>query len=120
MIKTREMNPLGLYYVQFYIRGKPWVVAVDDIFTFLTQSQNTTLSKEPFFITTKSQHQELWAPLIEKAYAKVKGNYMNIDGDFVENGLRAITGLPVYRYDTLNVGDKFTSSELFEILKFSN
>ena len=27
---TQEKNDVGIYAVKFYIRGKPWVVTVDD------------------------------------------------------------------------------------------
>jgi len=42
----------------------------------------------------------LWAPLIEKAFAKVKGNYLNAEGGLVANGIRALTGIPVFMYST--------------------
>ena len=27
---TQERNDVGIYAVRFYIRGKPWIVTVDD------------------------------------------------------------------------------------------
>ena len=40
----------------------------------------------------------MWGPIIEKAWAKVKGSYGNVDGGFIENGIRALTGAPVFSY----------------------
>jgi hypothetical protein len=42
----------------------------------------------------------LWGPLLEKAWAKVKGNYGQADGGYTGNGIRALTGAPVYEYFT--------------------
>ena len=40
----------------------------------------------------------MWAPILEKAWAKVKGNYAQTDGGFVVSGLRSLTGVPVFTY----------------------
>jgi hypothetical protein len=40
----------------------------------------------------------LWSVILEKAWAKIKGNYLNTDVGFVENSLRALTGVPIFRY----------------------
>jgi hypothetical protein len=36
-----------------------------------------------------------WGNLMEKSWAKVKGNYDIADGGFFETGIRALTGMPV-------------------------
>jgi hypothetical protein len=40
----------------------------------------------------------MWGPLLEKAWAKIKGSYDTADGGFVETGLRALIGVPVLSY----------------------
>jgi hypothetical protein len=45
-----------------------------------------------------SKNGEMWGPILEKAWAKVRGSYDNADGGFTENGLRALTGSPVFIY----------------------
>lgn len=40
----------------------------------------------------------MWAPILEKAWAKVKGNYGQTSGGFVVSGLRALTGAPTFTY----------------------
>ena len=37
----------------------------------------------------------MWAPLLEKAWAKVKGTFSGGAGGFMTTGIRAITGAPV-------------------------
>ena len=46
----------------------------------------------------------MWAPLLEKAWAKVKGNYVTADGGFLVSGIRALTGVPVFTYEANTVG----------------
>lgn len=38
----------------------------------------------------------MWGPLMEKAWAKLKGTYVHADGGYIETGLRALTGNPVF------------------------
>ena len=40
----------------------------------------------------------MWGPMIEKAWAKVKGSYARADGGFMDNGIRALTGAPSFNY----------------------
>ena len=44
------------------------------------------------------ESKNLWAPLVEKAFAKMKGNYATANGGFIPNGLRSIVGCPVSDY----------------------
>ena len=41
-----------------------------------------------------SKNKLMWGPIIEKAWAKVKGAYMNADGGMSSNALRFMTGAP--------------------------
>lgn len=60
----------------------------------------------------------LWVPLLEKAWAKMKGNYLHTDGGWAQNGIRAFTGAPVFEYwvkdSTLN------AASTFDLLKAAN
>lgn len=40
----------------------------------------------------------IWAAVIEKAWAKVKGNYQISGEDFGSNAIRALSGVPVFIY----------------------
>ena len=55
------------------------------------------------FAKPSSDLNNLWGAVIEKAWAKVKGNYLISDGGLVANGLRALTGLPVIMYSTADI-----------------
>lgn len=39
-----------------------------------------------------------WVPLLEKAYAKLMGNYLHLENQNPANALRALTGAPVFQY----------------------
>jgi len=45
----------------------------------------------------------IWGAIIEKAWAKVKGNYLIADGGLTANGIRALTGFPVIMYSTSDI-----------------
>jgi len=38
----------------------------------------------------------MWGPILEKAWAKLRGSYENSDGGLMINGIRTVTGAPVY------------------------
>ena len=91
--KNEEVNDEGIYNVQFYIRGKPWVVTIDDHLLF-----NTIYTTPLVFASTSVDEQAIWGAMLEKAYAKVMGNYMNSEAGYTVNGIRILTGIPVYSY----------------------
>jgi len=43
---------------------------------------------------------DFWAIILEKAWAKMKGNYLHTYSGFIENGLSNLLGFPVYSYQT--------------------
>lgn len=47
----------------------------------------------------------MWSPILEKAWAKVKGSYENANGGFVSSGIRSIVGSPVFIYETAETDD---------------
>lgn len=42
----------------------------------------------------------LWVPILQKAWAKVKGTYVDANLGFTASGFRALTGAPVFDYYT--------------------
>jgi hypothetical protein len=38
----------------------------------------------------------IWGPLIEKAWAKVRGNYLQSSGGTFGEGIKAVIGCPVF------------------------
>lgn len=59
----------------------------------------------------------MWSPLIEKAYAKLNGNYNFVNGGFVENGIRTFVGAPVFTYDaSRDIVNQTVAEEMWDIL----
>jgi hypothetical protein len=59
----------------------------------------------------------MWPPLLEKAWAKIIGNYIQADGGITINSLHALTGAPVFTY-LVNSNLNFTIA--FQLIKISN
>jgi hypothetical protein len=95
MFLVEKKNDAGVYAVKFFIRGKPWVVHVDSDMVFKSVGSGSYRLLHAGW----SAKYEVWAPIVEKAWAKVKGSYLNSEGGLMENGFRALTGAPVFTYD---------------------
>jgi len=54
------------------------------------------VSKRPAFNSSKKN--EIWVMLLEKAWAKVHGGYINIDGGLTREALHDLTGAPAITY----------------------
>ena len=67
---TGEVNSAGIYCVTLFVNGYEQPVVVDDWFP--------TVYGKPAFSKTKTG--ELWAMIMEKAWAKVHGSYMRTEG----------------------------------------
>jgi len=80
------LEPSGAYPVRLCIDGEWRVIIVDDLFPRRRGSSGLAFAK--------AKRQQLWVPLIEKAYAKAHGSYSAIEAGQVDEGLAAITGAP--------------------------
>ena len=103
ILLTQTINNASVYGVLFNIRGKPWVIAIDD-YLFM-YNQNGVQYKDtkpennyPLFAQLDSSKTVLWGPVFEKAWAKVKGNYLNAASGYNVEGIRSLVGVPVFGY----------------------
>ena len=97
---TKEVNKYGVYRVRLCKNGEWQVVTVDDYFP--CEAYGT-----PIF--SRSHGNELWVLLLEKAYAKLHGNYMLLKGGWAREGMLDLTGCPTLSYD-------FQSEEVKELI----
>jgi calpain-15 len=108
------VNFTGCYAIKFHINGKIREILLDDLFPCLPSRSSPTGFVMAF---SKSRGgQELWVQLLEKAWAKVNGNYENTITGLPSEALKALTGAPVEFYSH----DFYTDSEMWEILKEAN
>jgi len=112
---TKEKNEAGIMAVQFYIRGKPWHVTLDTKLLFNVDNQLV----DPVYLEFAGPDDTkkiMWGALLEKAWAKVKGNYDNADGGFVNSGLRVLTNVPVFTYSGKDLTDQTKQDATWNIL----
>lgn len=83
---TQEYNKEGIYKVKFCKNGEWIVVTVDDYIPCRANGG-------PMF--SRGTGNELWVMLLEKAYAKIHGNYRQLSSGFPEEALMDLTGCPI-------------------------
>jgi calpain-15 len=98
MFNTKTFNEAGIYSVNFWVNGQVKEVIVDD---YIPVSPDTKL---PCFAYS-NQSGEIWAMIIEKAWAKLHGSYCLIRTGTAAQALSHLTGAPTKRFDHNFVGD---------------
>ena len=97
---TKKINQECVYQISLFIDGEFQIVYIDDFVPVLKGTST------PFF--TKTNSNELWGLLLEKAWAKVNGGYLNIVTCSIADLFRALTG---FSCKTLNTKEE----EIFNI-----
>jgi len=72
-----KLSPNGIYGVNFYLLGVPHTVIIDD---YLPLVSGTTAGSYKTYFASISPDSALWVPILEKAFAKLYGNYAHIVG----------------------------------------
>lgn len=85
MFLTQEYNKEGIYRIRICKNGEWVTVTVDD---YIPCYYNAG----PMFAHSKGD--ELWVLLLEKAYAKIHGNYYALKSGFSFHGMIDMTGCP--------------------------
>ena len=91
IFKTKKKNTCGYYEVCLFIEGEWQIVIVDDYFPVFKNKKTLYFSKP--------NGKELWAILLEKAWAKVNGGYRNTISGKENDALSALTSFPSQRYN---------------------
>ncbi len=99
MFNTKTVNAAGIYSVNFYVNGKRQEVVVDDYVP--CDPKNNHL---PCFAYS-SQMGEIWAMIIEKAWAKLHGTYCMIRKGSTLSALPHMTGAASQRFDHNYISD---------------
>ena len=104
IILSKDYNPNGKYEVKLFVDGEFKTITIDDYFPCI---EGTNV----YFFTRPSNF-EIWPILIEKAWAKVNGGYLNIINLWPGDLFRALTG---FSFDEL-VHPQLSKEELFNEL----
>ena len=90
-VDQTEENKAGIYTVRLYIRGKPWLINIDDSIMYSSKENG------PWYARMDNKYKAYWGVLAEKAWAKAFGNYSMLKGGgFTTQAKRALVGAPVY------------------------
>lgn len=110
IILTKEANDYGVYKIKLCHMGSWETIIVDDFFPCFPLG-------EPIF--SKNNEKEMWVLLLEKAFAKLHGNYLALENGNIKHALIDLTGCPTF---SRLINDKqqeknFDSSEFWGKLK---
>ena len=108
IFKTQQVNPNGYYELVLRIDGRPMIVIVDD---FIPVDKNT---RRPCFAMPNGN--ELWVILLEKAWAKINGGYINAIGGRVNEPFEVLTGFGSRVYNISNINED-AKKEILEEMK---
>lgn len=92
IFKTNTLNESGYYEIALFIDGEWQIVIVDDYLPYDKDNDNAAF--------TQANGQEIWVLMLEKAWAKINGGYLNIIGGLSSDPLLALTGFHTRRVDT--------------------
>ena len=82
---TKKMNSAGIYSITLYDLGVPVSVVVDD---YIPVSYNDSK-----YVKADLDEKEIWPILMEKAFAKLNGNYASIVAGWPTDAGYHLTGL---------------------------
>ena len=94
-----------MYNIKLYIDGEFQTITIDDYFPCIKGTN--------VYFFTRPSNFEIWPLLIEKAWAKVNGGYLNIVNLWPGDLFKALTG---FSFDDL-VHPRLNKEELFKIWK---
>lgn len=110
VILTKNPNDYGVYKLKLCRMGIWKTLVVDDFFPCFPMS-------DPIF--NRNNSKEIWVMLVEKAFAKLHGNYMLLENGNIKESLVDLTGCPVFTY-SMNVKDQeipFAPEDLWNKIK---
>ena len=85
MFHSTEKTKEHVYGIYFYINGIRQLILIDDCLPY-DKKYNS------LFFSSSYNESELWVSLLEKAWAKFKGSYRNINDGHASEAFKALTG----------------------------
>lgn len=104
LFDIEEPNKWGVYCVWLNINGVWQQYVIDDYFPVNVQGAYV------FTVPNKGQN-EIWAMLLEKAYAKAYGGYYKIPSGILSEAFRDLTGAPAILYKLQEAKSNFRTRE---------
>ena len=85
IIMNKEYPTEGIFAVKLFVKGKPTIITVDDYVPFM---------KDQIYTDRRAPDGSFWGPIIEKAFAKMVGNYELIANGWQVESFKYLTGAP--------------------------
>ena len=111
LFKTTAPNKAGCYVLNFYINGILEEVVIDDLIPVDPVSGNPCFGKSK----QSGEKNVVWVSLVEKAWAKLCGNYDRVISGTVDMGFIHLCGVPSVGYKHLLYKNK--KQELWNAFK---
>lgn len=105
IIVTKELSREGAYVIKLCIDSEWQLITIDD------RLPCDPRTRRPLFTSTSGG--QLWASLVEKAYAKTHGSYSAIHGGFLADALSDLTGAPCEQVDLMDTESTQGPAALF-------
>ncbi|KAF9129624.1 hypothetical protein BGW39_003989 [Mortierella sp. 14UC] len=113
---VKRNEQVGVYGFIFFKDGD-WVSTVVD--DQLLYRINQLSGRRELYFSSCHEERESWLPLMEKAYAKIHGDYESLDGGYTAEGIEDLTGGTASMMFTSDILDKdrFWEEEMKEVNK---
>lgn len=88
---TKQTSMTGAYAIRFFKNSQWETVIVDDYLPCLDDTAGNEVNLGAAFAHSRG-FEELWVPILEKAYAKYHGGYAALEHGYVHHALHDLTG----------------------------
>ena len=88
--ESQFINGLGFFDVNLFVLGAPITIRVDDTLAAYNSYSQTLMAK----IVNKA----VWVSILDKAYAKLNGNYSGLIAGLPQNAIQSILGVSGISY----------------------
>ena len=95
---VESLNSAGVYALDLFVMGIPVTVTVDDYLLFRNYTTNGLRYAQ------LGPDYSLWMPILEKAAAKLYGNYEVMVGGWMGPAIQMLTGAPYFDFSNYNMG----------------
>lgn len=93
MFTNTGYSNVGVFQLKFHVQGEEVRVTVDDRLPSSGRGGGSRMPRT--ILSRKSPTGSWWLPILEKAYAKMNVNYANLNGGWMVEAWREMTGQPV-------------------------
>ena len=92
-----QNEEVGFYAIRLML-NQTWVpIILDDLFPILADEKKWTNENRGTASAHSMECSQIWVSIVEKAFAKIYGGYINLSGGYVQHALHVMTGISTLR-----------------------